>query len=84
MKNILISVLATYIILDLPIWRFDGGVDAILVAVAMVGVLFIILESVEYHLTNAIRSHRRKKRKYERFLAEIDEAMFVGQEEDEE
>ena len=70
MKNLIISILATKIIMDFPIWEFEGR-EWILVSIAIAIVLFVNISVIEDAWYKARRRQRLNKRRYERFSKEV-------------
>ena len=70
MKNIIISILATKIIMDLPIWELDGS-DWIYVSVAIAIILFVNISVIEDSWYKARRKANMQRRRADRFKREI-------------
>lgn len=83
MKNLLIAVLTTYILMGLDFWEFDGRGEMILISLAWVVVVFVCLEGLEETIINARRRRRWQEKQIERFKADIDEIVGEYEEDNE-
>lgn len=71
MKNIIISVLTTKIIMGASFWQFADKDDVIMIALASFLVIWIVIETIDEFLMKILRERRRKKRQAEKFKAEV-------------
>lgn len=71
MKNIIISILTTKIIMGASFWNFSDNGDVIMCAIAMFLMLWILIESVDEWVMKILRERRRKKRQVEKFKLEV-------------
>lgn len=71
MKNIIISILTTKIIMGASFWHFSDKGDVIMSAIAMFLMLWILIESVDEWVMKFLRERRRKKRQVEKFKLEV-------------
>lgn len=69
MKNIIIAILGTKIIMDLPMWEFDG--DAVFVCLSIFLVVWISMEGIDQFICDVRRKRKLRNRRYERFCKEI-------------
>lgn len=70
MKNIIISILATKIIMDVPIWELEGN-DWIFISSAIAIILFVNISAIEDAWYKARRMARMQKRRADRFKQEV-------------
>lgn len=71
MKNLIISLLTTKIIMGMSFWNFADADDRIVIAVAMVIVLWASIEGIDEIVSKIRRARRMKKRRADRFKLEV-------------
>ena len=75
MKNAIISILATKILMDGSFWEFNGFEDRAIVTVMVCLVLFTLLQCFESFYKDQRREAIRRRRKLQEFQEEIDEIL---------
>ena len=75
MKNAIISILATKILLDGSFWEFNGFEDRAIVTVMVCLTLFTLLQCFESFYKDQRREAIRRRRKLQEFQEEIDEIL---------
>lgn len=75
MKNAIISILATKILMDGSCWEFNGFEDRAIVTVMVCLVLFTLLQCFESFYKDQRREAIRRRRKLQEFQEEIDEIL---------
>lgn len=75
MKNAIISILATKILMDGSFWEFNGFEDRAIVTVMVCLVLFALLQCFESFYKDQRREAIRRRRKLQEFQEEIDEIL---------
>lgn len=75
MKNAIISILATKILMDGSFWEFNGFEDRAIVTVMVCLVLFTLLQCFESFYKDVRREAIRRRRRLQEFQEEIDEIL---------
>lgn len=75
MKNAIISILATKILMDGSFWEFNGFEDRAIVTVMVCLVLFTLLQCFESFYKDVRRKAIRRRRRLQEFQEEIDEIL---------
>lgn len=75
MKNAIISILATKILMDGSFWEFNGFEDRAIVTVMVCLTLFTLLQCFESFYKDQRREAIRRRRKLQEFQEEIDEIL---------
>lgn len=75
MKNAIISILATKIIMDGSFWEFNGFEDRAIVTVMVCLTLFTLLQCFESFYKDVRREAIRRRRRLQEFQEEIDEIL---------
>lgn len=75
MKNAIISILATKIIMGTCIWEFNGFEDRAIVTVTVCATLFVIMQSLESMYKDHRREVIRRQRRLREFSETIDEIL---------
>ena len=71
MKNLIISLLATKIIMGMGFWQFSDGWDAIIIAFTIAAVLFVSIEVIDEKVTDWKRRRELQRRRADRFKIEV-------------
>lgn len=69
MKNLIIAILGTKIIIDLPIWEL--GNDAVVVCLSIFIVIWVSIEGLDQFFCDVKRKRKIRNRGYEKFCKEI-------------
>lgn len=75
MKNAIISILATKILMGMCIWEFNGFEDRAIVTVTVCLTLFTLLQCFESFYKDVRREAIRRRRRLQEFQEEIDEIL---------
>lgn len=75
MKNAIISILATKILMDGSFWEFNGFEDRAIVTVMVCLILFTLLQCFESFYKDVRREAIRRRRRLQEFQEEIDEIL---------
>lgn len=75
MKNAIISILATKILMDGSFWEFNGFEDRAIVTVMVCLTLFTLLQCFESFYKDVRREAIRRRRRLQEFQEEIDEIL---------
>ena len=75
MKNAIISILATKILMEGSFWEFNGFEDRAIVTVTVCLTLFILLQCFESFYKDQKREAIRRRRRLQEFQEEIDEIL---------
>ncbi len=75
MKNAIISILATKIIMGKCIWEFNGFEDRAIVTATVCLTLFTLLQCFESFYKDQRREAIRRRRRLQEFQEEIDEIL---------
>lgn len=75
MKNAIISILATKILMEGSFWEFNGFEDRAIVTVMVCLVLFTLLQCFESFYKDVRREAIRRRRRLQEFQEEIDEIL---------
>ena len=75
MKNAIISILATKILMEGSFWEFNGFEDRAIVTVMVCLILFTLLQCFESFYKDVRREAIRRRRRLQEFREEIDEIL---------
>ena len=75
MKNAIISILATKILMDGSFWEFNGFEDRAIVTIMVGLTLFTLLQCFESFYKDVRREAIRRRRRLQEFQEEIDEIL---------
>lgn len=75
MKNAIISILATKILMEGSFWEFNGFEDRAIVTVMVCLTLFTLLQCFESFYKDVRREAIRRRRRLQEFQEEIDEIL---------
>lgn len=75
MKNAIISILATKILMEESFWEFNGFEDRAIVTVTVCLILFTLLQCFESFYKDQRREAIRRRRRLQEFQEEIDEIL---------
>ena len=75
MKNTIISILATKILMEGSFWEFNGFEDRAIVTVMVCLTLFTLLQCFESFYKDVRREAIRRRRRLQEFQEEIDEIL---------
>lgn len=75
MKNAIISILATKILMEGSFWEFNGFEDRAIVTVMVCLTLFTLMQCFESFYKDVRREAIRRRRRLQEFQEEIDEIL---------